>query len=119
MNANQFNSTILVNKQHNSAYLERFGFSNRSKLTKGLLFSPTSFMSVNILLHNSATVIVLSTGRIVHGTICLERNYISLRYVFKPLKIKTKHKNPSHVGLEIKTKNKNPTYLALFLKSIV
>ena len=33
-------------------------------------------MSVNILLHNSATVIVLSTGRIVHGTICLERNYI-------------------------------------------
>jgi hypothetical protein len=50
----------------------------RSKLTKGLLFSPTSFMSVksptNILLHNSATVIVLSTGRIVHGTICLERN---------------------------------------------
>ena len=46
----------------------------RSKLTKGLLFSPTSFMSVNILLHNSATVIVLSTGRKVHGTICLERN---------------------------------------------
>jgi hypothetical protein len=38
---------------------------------------------------------------------------------FKPLKIKTKYKNPSHVGLEIKTKNKNPTYLALFLKSIV
>ena len=39
----------------------------RSKLTKGLLFSPTSFMSVksptNILLHNSATVIVLSTGK--------------------------------------------------------
>ena len=32
----------------------------------------------------------------------------------KPLKIKTKYKNPSHVGLEIKTKNKNPTYLALF-----
>jgi hypothetical protein len=30
--------------------------------------------------------------------------------VFKPLKIKTKYKNPSHVGLEIKTKNKNPTY---------
>jgi hypothetical protein len=32
----------------------------RSKLTKGLLFSPTSFMSIksptNILLHNSATV---------------------------------------------------------------
>jgi hypothetical protein len=28
----------------------------------------------NILLHNSATVIVLSTGRKVHGTICLERN---------------------------------------------
>jgi hypothetical protein len=27
-------------------------------------------------LRNSATVIVLSTGRIVHGTICLERNYI-------------------------------------------
>jgi hypothetical protein len=25
--------------------------------------------------------------------------------VFKPLKIKTKYKNPSHVGLEIKTKN--------------
>jgi hypothetical protein len=50
----------------------------RSKLTKGLLFSPTSFMSVksptNILLHNSATVIVLSTGRKVHGTIYLERN---------------------------------------------
>jgi hypothetical protein len=69
---------------------------------KGLLFSPTSFMSVksptNILLHNSATVIVLSTGRIVHGTICLEQKY----------------KKPSHVGLEIKTKNKNPTYLALF-----
>jgi hypothetical protein len=41
-----------------------------------------------------------------------------LCYVFKPLKIKTKYKNPSHVGLEIKTKNKNPTYLALFLKSI-
>jgi hypothetical protein len=39
--------------------------------------------------------------------------------VFKPLKIKTKYKNPSHVGLEIKTKSKNPTYLALFLKSIV
>jgi hypothetical protein len=38
---------------------------------------------------------------------------------FKPLKIKTKYKNPSHVGLEIKTKNKNPTYLALFFKSIV
>ena len=34
--------------------------------------------------------------------------------VFKPLKIKTKYKNPSHVGLEIKTKSKNPTYLALF-----
>jgi hypothetical protein len=34
-------------------------------------------------------------------------------------KIKTKYKNPSHVGLEIKTKNKNPTYLAPFLKSIV
>ena len=33
-NANQFNSTILVNKQHNSVYSERFGFSNRSKLTK-------------------------------------------------------------------------------------
>jgi hypothetical protein len=31
-----------------------------------------------------------------------------LRYVFKPLKIKTKYKNPSHVGLEIKTKNKKP-----------
>ena len=50
----------------------------RSKLTKGLLFSPTSFMSVksptNILLHNSVTVIVLSAGRKVHGTICLERN---------------------------------------------
>ena len=50
----------------------------RSKLTKGLLFSPTSFMSVksptNILLHNSATVIVLSTGRKVHGTISFERN---------------------------------------------
>ena len=50
----------------------------RSKLTKGFLFSPTSFMSVksptNILLHNSATVIVLSTGRKVHGTNCLERN---------------------------------------------
>ena len=50
----------------------------RSKLTKRLLVSPTSFMSVksptNILLHNSATVNVLSTGRIVHGTICLERN---------------------------------------------
>ena len=50
----------------------------RSKLTKGLLFSPTSFMSVksptNILLHNSATVIVLSTGRKVHRTICLECN---------------------------------------------
>jgi hypothetical protein len=28
--------------------------------------------------------------------------------------MKTKYKNPSHVGLEIKTKNKNPTYLALF-----
>ena len=28
----------------------------------------------NILLHNSATVIVLSIGRIVHGTICLEHN---------------------------------------------
>jgi hypothetical protein len=28
-----------------------------------------------------------------------------LRYVFKPLKIKTKYKNPSHVGLEINTKN--------------
>jgi hypothetical protein len=28
----------------------------------------------NILLHNSATVIVLSTGRIFHRTICLERN---------------------------------------------
>ena len=44
------------------------------------MFSPTSFMSVksptNILLHNSATVIVLSTGRIVHRTICLEHNYI-------------------------------------------
>jgi hypothetical protein len=39
--------------------------------------------------------------------------------VFKPLKIKTKYKNPSHVGLVIKTKSKNPTYLALFLKSIV
>jgi len=36
-----------------------------------------------------------------------------LRYAFKPLKIKTKYKNPSHVGLEIKTKNKNPTYLGL------
>ena len=50
----------------------------RSKLTKGLLFSPTSFMSVksptNILLHNSVTVIVLSTGRKVHRIICLERN---------------------------------------------
>jgi hypothetical protein len=48
----------------------------RSKLTKRLLVSPTSFKSVksptNILLHNSATVNVLSTGRIVHGTICLE-----------------------------------------------
>jgi hypothetical protein len=30
----------------------------------------------NILLYNSATVIILSTGRIAHGTICLERNYI-------------------------------------------
>jgi hypothetical protein len=30
------------------------------------------------------------------------------------MKIKTKYKNPSHVGLKIKTKNKNPTYLALF-----
>jgi hypothetical protein len=39
--------------------------------------------------------------------------------VFKALKIKTKYKNTSHVGLEIKTKNKNPTYLALFFKSIV
>jgi hypothetical protein len=51
----------------------------RSKLTKRLLVSPTSFMSVksptNILLHKSATVNVLSTGRIVHGTICLERNF--------------------------------------------
>ena len=28
-NANQFNSTILANKQHNSVYSERFGFSNR------------------------------------------------------------------------------------------
>ena len=50
----------------------------RSKLTKGLLFSPASFMSVksstNILLHNSVTVIVLSTGRKVHRIICLERN---------------------------------------------
>jgi hypothetical protein len=35
------------------------------------------------------------------------------------MKIKTKYKNPSHVGLEIKTKNINPTYLALFFKSIV
>jgi hypothetical protein len=42
-----------------------------------------------------------------------------IELVFKPLKIKTKYKNPSHVGLEIKTKNKNPTYLALFFKSIV
>jgi hypothetical protein len=33
--------------------------------------------------------------------------------------MKTKYKNPSHVGLEIKTKNKNPAYLALFFKSIV
>jgi hypothetical protein len=41
-----------------------------------------------------------------------------VRYVFKPLKIKTKYKNPSHVGLEIKTKNKNPTYLALFLNPL-
>jgi hypothetical protein len=41
-----------------------------------------------------------------------------LRYVFKLLKIKTKYKNPSHVGLEIKTKNKNPTYLALFLNPL-
>jgi hypothetical protein len=39
--------------------------------------------------------------------------------VFKLLKIKTKYKNPFHVGLEIKKKNKNPTYLALFFKSIV
>jgi hypothetical protein len=45
--------------------------------------------------------------------------FSGLRYVFKLLKIKTKYKNPSHVGLEIKTKNKNPTYLALFFKSIV
>jgi hypothetical protein len=42
-----------------------------------------------------------------------------IELVFKPLKIKTKYKNPSHVGLEIKTKNKNPNYLALVLKSIV
>jgi hypothetical protein len=28
-NANQFNSTILASKQHNSVYSERFGFSNR------------------------------------------------------------------------------------------
>jgi nitrate reductase assembly molybdenum cofactor insertion protein NarJ len=41
-----------------------------------------------------------------------------LRYVFKLLKIKTKYKNPSHVGLEIKTKNENPTYLALFLNPL-
>ena len=44
---------------------------------------------------------------------------LGVRYVFKPLKIKTKYKNSFHVGLEIKTKNKNPTYLALFLKFIV
>jgi hypothetical protein len=42
----------------------------------------------------------------------VELNWFAL--VFKPLKIKTKYKNPSHVGLEIKTKNKNPTHLALF-----
>jgi hypothetical protein len=41
-----------------------------------------------------------------------------LRYVFKPLKIKTKYKNPSHVGLEIKIKNKNPTYLVLFFNPL-
>jgi hypothetical protein len=41
-----------------------------------------------------------------------------IELVFKPLKIKTKYKNPSHVGLEIKTKNKNPTYLALFLNPL-
>jgi hypothetical protein len=35
------------------------------------------------------------------------------------MKIKTKYKNPYHVGLEIKTKNKNPINLALFFKSIV
>jgi hypothetical protein len=44
----------------------------RSKLTKRLLFSPTSFMSVksptNILLHNSATVNVLSTRNYLFGT---------------------------------------------------
>jgi hypothetical protein len=42
-----------------------------------------------------------------------------LRYVFKLLKIKTKYKNPSHVGLEIKTKNKNSTYLALFFGTYI
>ena len=31
-NANQFNSTILANKQHNSVYSERFGYSNRHLL---------------------------------------------------------------------------------------
>jgi hypothetical protein len=37
--------------------------------------------------------------------------------VFKPLKIKTKYKNPSHVGLEIKTKYKNPSHVGLEIKT--
>ena len=77
-NANQFNSTILANEQHNSV-------SNRHlvlqvKINERLVVFSNLFYVRKItheytgLLHNSATVIVLSTGRIVHGTICLERN---------------------------------------------
>ena len=72
----QTNNTIVFTRRELDFPTDTSYF--RSKLMKGLLFSPTSFMSVkspmNILLHNSATVVVLSTGRKVHGTICLERN---------------------------------------------
>ena len=74
----------------------------------------TVLVSFNVQLRSKQIVLwtILPVDRV--NTIVLFVCQNSRIELFKLLKIKTKYKNPSHVGLEIKTKNKNPTYLALF-----
>jgi hypothetical protein len=83
----------------------------------------TVLVSFNVQLRSKQIVLPVDrTMTVAVNTIVLfvcqnSRIELVMCYAFKPLKIKTKYKNPSHVGLEIK--NKIKTLLALFFKSIV
>ena len=111
-------SSVPVMRTSFDKHLNDWSIGNESKNSALLRVKTLSSSSVLC----TVTWTILPVDRV--NTIVLfvwqnSRIELGLRYFFKPLKIKTKYKNPSHGGLEIKTKIKTLPSLPFFFKSIV